>query len=230
VEIRVLDRVVYESVTQESTEIVQIPESFGIVRVGWERVRSVDVIHDDKRRVVYMFVAVVDGRDSYKVEFREIILGLPEICDFVGEVTLVQNVVDVGDKGFYEMEKGVLGPHPAGVGEKRFHDLTPSLEFGENILSFEFYNDGVAVCVHSLEHERDHSAIDDVAVDRVGIQFFDCAKRFVIYFGFGETRIGRVVHQLCMELRGQTGVLGMCQRLENLGEQDVFVAQQLEDG
>jgi hypothetical protein len=61
-----------------------------------------------------------------------------------------------------------------------------------------------------------------------GIVLFDLVERFVVDFGFGVAGVGGVELELLFEFGGGVEVVGICERLEDFREEEIFVAEELQ--
>jgi hypothetical protein len=141
---------------------------------------------------------------------------------------LVNDVVDVLDEGFQDSDHDVSGiqisddvVHVAG-------GLTTFANLRINVTALEFEDDGVTGGGCAVKDEGDHSTVNYAAINADIVVFFYFINRCMVDFVFGIRHVRCVATQNRSEFRIDRKGGRVCERLKDLGEQDVLITEELE--
>ena len=94
-------------------------------------------------------------------------------------------------------------------------------------VAFEFDDDRVAGGISAFENESNHSTVGNSSVNLNIVVGFDLSQAVVIDLLFGVTHVGRVAHEFCLQIGRKGEVGGGGEGLEDLCEENVFIAEEL---
>ena len=97
-----------------------------------------------------------------------------------------------------------------------------------DVAAFEFDDDGIAGCIDAAEDKGDHPAVNNSAIDLEIVFGFDGVEELVVDFGFGIAGVVCIVLEFSAKFGIYLVAAAVGERLEDFGEEDIFVAKKLE--
>ena len=147
---------------------------------------AIHVFHYNEFGIHLVFLRIVDGWNTDVVEDGKILFGLDEIADFVAEITLIDDVVDVVEERFEDTGDRVRWKEVAEIAVEEEDGIAAGLEAFVDVGALELDDHGFLEIIQesSFEDEGDHSAVDDATVDMDVIVALYSVKTVVVDFGF----------------------------------------------
>ena len=194
-----------------------------------------DVIHEDVAgpciAVVVAVVAVaviVNGGNLNEGEFGVVDCCGRHVLDLAIKVTLVDDVVDVLDERAEDADKDVAGIPVGGDVVHVACGLTASADLAVDITALQLEDDGDAGGGCAVKDEGDHPAIYNPPINANIVVFLDVINRRVVDFIFGVRDVRGVATQDRSEFRIDRKGGRVCERLKDLGKEDVLITEELE--
>jgi hypothetical protein len=94
-----------------------------------------------------------------------------------------------------------------------------------NLAALEFDDDRVSQDIFTLEYERDHSTVADMAIYLDGVFGFNVVQTLVVDIVIRVTRVGGICVELGLKIGRESQTVGVCERLENLNEKNIVLSQ-----
>lgn len=192
-----------------------------------------DVIHEDVAGPCAVAVAVavtviVNGGNLNEGEFGVVDCCGRHVLDLAIEVTLFDDVVDVLDERAEDADKDVAGIPVGGHIVHVAGGLTAFANLAVDITALQLEDDGDAGGSCAVKDEGDHPAVDHAAINANIVVFLDVINRRVVDFILRIRHICGVATQDRSEFRINRKRGRVCERLKDLGKEDVLITEELE--